>query len=84
MAEQHNPYLQPGSEPFAALPDGAPLYPAYYPPRHNERYGREMNTWNGAMGEWAGVTLDGRLFRQHKLWANDSPRPNRWERFTLG
>ena len=78
-----NPYLKPGRKPFAALADGTPLYLAYYSLRPGERYRREMTTWNGATGEWVGVTLDGRLFRQHKLWSNDSPRPNKWEEFKV-
>jgi len=83
IAALSNPYLKPECEPFAALADGTSLYPAHYPPRHNERYGRAMNTWNGTIGEWVGVTLDGRLFRQHKMWGNDSPRPDKWEEFRV-
>jgi hypothetical protein len=84
MAEQVNPYLKSGTQPFAALADGTPLYPAYDRLRPSERYRRSLSWWNGATGEWVGVTLDGRLFRQSKLWGNDGPHPDRWERFTLG
>ena len=85
--EKHmtNPYLKPGSKPFAALPDGTPLYPAYEPhPRPGERCRRALGMWNGSMGEWVGVSLDGRLFRQMQLWGGEGPCPDKWQQFTLG
>jgi len=78
-----NPYLQPHSTPMAALPDGTALYPAYHPLQPGERYRRCMNVWDGASGEWVGVTLDGRLYRQTQYWGSDNPRPNEWREFKL-
>jgi len=79
------PHLSSGSIPFTTLDDGStPLYPAYYPLRSGERFCRRMDWWNGATGEWFGVTLDGRLFRQRQLWGNDVPDPDRWQPFRLG
>jgi hypothetical protein len=78
-----NPYLKPGTAPFAALEDGTLLYPAYFPVRIGERYRRAMRFWTGQSGEWVGVTLDGRLFRQQQLWGGDGPDPARWEEFKL-
>ena len=72
------------SQSFAVLGDGTPLYPAYYPLRRGERYRRQMGTWSGQMGEWVGVTWDGRLFRQTQYWGGDGPRPDGWEEFRLG
>jgi hypothetical protein len=71
------------TEPFAALADGTPLHPAYYHLRRGERFRRRMGFWNGAEGEWVGVTLDGRLYRQERHWGGDEPNPWRWERFTV-
>jgi len=82
VAETH-PYLKPGSEPFAALSDGTPLYPACSPLRPGERFRREMGRWSGQIGEWVGTTLDGRLFRQRQLWGGDEPHPDRWEAFKI-
>ena len=80
-----NPYLKLGSKPFAALPDGTLLYPAYEPHlRPGERYRRAMRMWNGSTGEWVGVTLDGQLYRQTQYWGGEGPRSNKWERFRLG
>jgi hypothetical protein len=79
-----NRYLKPGSRPFAALPDGTPLYPAYYPLRPGESFRRGMRLWNGAVGEWVGVTLDGELYRQSQYWGGESPRPGKWQKFKLG
>ena len=84
LAAARNRYLKPRTVPMAALVDGTPLYPAYYPPRYGERCRRSMSVWNGANGEWVGVTLDGRLFRQDKLWGNDGPRVDNWHGFKLG
>jgi hypothetical protein len=84
-AKVSNKWMRPDrSEPYAALSDGTPLLSAYHPPRRGERFCLRMGRWNGATGEWVGVTLDGRLFRQQRLWGNDSPRPDRWEEFRLG
>ena len=83
--QQTNLYLKPGTRPFAALPDGTPLYPAYEPHlRPGERYRRALRMWNGSTGEWVGVTLDGQLYRQSQYWGGEGPRLDRWERFTLG
>ncbi len=79
-----NPYLKPGTEAFAALSDGTPLFPAYSPLRPGERFRGEMGYWTGQTGEWVGVTLDGRLFRQRQLWGGDSPHPDRWQGFRIG
>jgi hypothetical protein len=84
IAALRNPYLKPRTDPFAALPDGTPLYPAYYPPRPGERYRRSMRLWTGATGEWVGVTLDGQLYRQGQYWGGQGPRPDRWDKFRLG
>ncbi len=82
--QQPTPHLKPGSKPFAELADGTPLYPAYDLPRLGERFRRALGSWNGATGEWAGVTLDGRLFQQPQLWGGDSPHPDKWQQFKLG
>ena len=80
-----NPYLKPGTEQFATLADGTPLYSAYEPHlRPGERFRRSMRLWTGATGEWVGVTLDGQLYRQSQYWGGESPRPDKWQRFTLG
>lgn len=78
-----NQYLDPEySNPIGRLEDDTLLYPAFYPLRRNERHRRSMNTWNGAVGSWAGVTLEGQLYRQRRSWPNQAPDPKRWERFT--
>jgi hypothetical protein len=82
--QRANPYLKPDTQPFAALADGTPLYPAYDHLRPGERYRRTLSQWNGATGEWVGVTPDGRLFRQRQLWGNEGPHPDRWQQFALG
>jgi hypothetical protein len=79
----HNPHLKPGTRPFAQLGNGTPLYPAFFPLRPGEQYRRSMRSWTGQIGEWVGVTLDGRLFRQQQSWGGDSPDPERWEAFRL-
>ena len=79
-----NPYLKPGTQPFAALPDGTPLYSAYDHLRPGERYRRTLSRWNGAIGEWVGTTLDGRLYRQTQCWGGEEPRPGKWQQFKLG
>ena len=84
MAALVNRYLKPGAKPYAALVDGTPLYPAYYPLRCNERFRRQMGFWNGATGERVGVTLDGQLYQQSQLWGGEGPRPDRWQKFKLG
>ena len=43
-----------------------------------------LRMWNGATGEWVGVTLDGQLYRQTQYWGGQGPRPNKWEKFRLG
>ena len=78
-----NPYLKPDTAPMGTLPDGTPLYPAYFPLQVGERYRRAMRYWDGASGEWVGVTLDGRLFRQAQYWGGDTPRPEEWQQFRL-
>ena len=78
-----NPYLKPGSKPFAELANGTPLYPAYHPLRVNECYRRAMGLWTGATGERVAVTLDGQLYRQSQLWGGEGTRPDRWQRFKL-
>lgn len=78
-----NPYLKPGTAPMAELADGTPLYPAYYPLQAGERYRRAVRFWDRASGEWVGVTLDGRLFRQEQYWGGDSPRAAEWQEFKL-
>jgi hypothetical protein len=84
IVAETNPYLKPESEPFAALSDGTPLYPAYYPLQPGERSRCEMGRWSGQIGQWVGTTLDGQLFRQRQLWGGDKPHPDRWEAFGLG
>jgi hypothetical protein len=42
-----------------------------------------MRFWDGASGQWVGVTLDGRLFRQDQYWGGDAPRPDAWQQFEL-
>jgi hypothetical protein len=84
LAAIRNRYLKPQTVPMATLMDGTPLYPAYHPLRPGERCRRSMSVWNGANGEWVGVTLDGRLFRQDKLWGNDAIQANKWQGFKLG
>jgi len=79
-----NVWMRPDrTEPFAALSDGTPLYPAYYLALPGERYRRRMGLWTGQTGEWVGVTLDGQLYRQERLWGNARPDPDRWERFRI-
>jgi hypothetical protein len=85
MNESLNQWMSPDqTEPFAALSDGTPLYPACYALRPGERFRRAMGFWNGAVGEWVGVTLDGQLYRQSQYWGGQGPRPDRWQKFTLG
>jgi hypothetical protein len=85
MDKSPNQWMNPDrTEPFAVLSDGTPLYAAYYPLRPAERFRRAMRSWDGASGEWVGVTLDGRLFRQSQYWGGESPRPDRWQHFKLG
>jgi hypothetical protein len=78
-----NPYFKPNTAPMAALPDGTPLYPAYYPLQPGERRRRAMRFWDGASGECVCVTLDGRLFRQAQHWGGDTPRADEWQQFEL-
>ena len=68
---------------FARLSDGTPLYPAYYHLLPGEAYRRRMGLWTGQAGEWVGVTLDGQLYRQERLWGGEEPCPKRWQRFTI-
>ena len=84
LAALTNPYLKPESRPYAALADGTPLHPAHDCLQPGERCRRGLSWWNGSVGEWVGVTLDGRLFRQSQLWGGEGPRPERWEKFRLG
>ena len=84
LAATRNRYIKPGTIPMTALMDGTPLWPAYHPVRRGERVRRAMHSWDGATGEWAGVTLDGRLFRQRQLWGGSGPRPDSWQPFRLG
>jgi hypothetical protein len=85
MNKSPNRWMSPDrTEPFAALSDGTPLYPAYFPLRPGERFRRAMRLWTGAVGEWVGVTLDGQLYRQSQYWGGESPRPDKWQKFTLG
>ena len=80
-----NQWMRPDrTEPFAALSDGTPLLPAYCRRLPGEAYRRRMGLWTGQAGEWVGVTGDGQLYRQERLWGGDAPRPDRWERFTMG
>lgn len=72
------------TEPFAALSDGTSLYLAYDRLRRGERYRRTLSSWTGSTGEWVGVTLDGRLYRQSQLWGGEGPRPDKWQEFRLG
>jgi hypothetical protein len=83
IAARINPYLKRNSQPFAALADGTPLYPAHYPLRRGENYRRSMCWWNGAEGEWVGTTLDGQLYRQCRVWGGDDTRSHRWKKFKL-
>ena len=83
LASVRNRYLRPKTVPMTTLIDGTPLYPAYYPVRPGERCPRAMRSWDGATGEWVGVTLDGRLFRQQQYWGSDKPRANGWQQFTF-
>jgi hypothetical protein len=84
MNKPPNKWMSPERiEPFAALSDGTPLYPAYYPLRPGESFRRAMRFWDGASGEWVGVTLDGRLFRQSQCWGSEGPHPDRWEQFRI-
>jgi hypothetical protein len=83
LASVRNRYLKPRTLPMTTLIDGTPLYPAYHPRRPGERCRRAMGFWDGASGEWVGVTLDGRLFRQRQYWGGDKPRANEWQPFTL-
>ena len=78
-----NPYFKPHTTPLASLPNGTSLYPAYHPALPGQRYRRAMSSWNGASGEWVGVSLDGRLFRQGRYWGSDSPRADAWRQFRL-
>jgi hypothetical protein len=85
MNESANRWMSPDrTEPFAALSDGTSLYLAYFPLRPGERFRRAMRFWNGAVGEWVGVTLDGQLYRQAQYWGGESPRPDKWQKFKLG
>ncbi len=84
IAALGNPYLEPEGDQFAELADGTPLYPAYDHPRPGECHRRALGSWNGATGEWIGVTLDGRLFRQRQSWGGERPRPGKWQQFRLG
>jgi len=80
-----NPWLHPQhTTPCAHLDDGTPLYPAYYP--HclpGERFRRSLNAWTGQSGEWIGVTEDGRLFQQARLWGNTGPAAVHWTAITI-
>ena len=79
-----NQWMQPDPvQPFATLTDGTPLFPAYHRLRPGEAYRRRMGLWTGQTGEWVGVTLDGQLYRQERLWGGEAPCPKRWERFTI-
>ena len=81
---QINEWMVPDrTEPFAALSDGTPLYPAYHHRYPGERFRRHMGMWTGQTGEWVGVTLDGQLYRQNRMWGGDPPRPDRWEKFKM-
>ena len=71
------------TEPFAKLSDGTPLLPAYYRRLPGESYRRRMGMWTGQTGEWVGVTLDGQLYRQNRMWGGEAPRPNRWEKIRI-
>lgn len=79
-----NHFMKDDAKPFVRLSDGTPLYPAYYPLRLGERYRRAMRSWTGQIGEWVGVTVDGRLFRQQQSWGGEGPDPSRWDEFRLG
>ena len=81
--ESVNPYLIPNTSPMATLPDGTLLYCAYFPARPGERRRRSMSYWDGASGEWVGVTLDGRLFCQQQCWGSDTPHVDAWRQFKL-
>ena len=83
QAASSNPYLKPHTAPMATLPDGTALYPAYYPVQPGDRCRISMRRWDGSTGQWVGVTLDGRLYRQTQYWGSDNPRPNEWQRFRL-
>jgi hypothetical protein len=83
LAAARNRYLKPQTVPMVTLMDGTPLYPAYHPLRPGERCRRAMRFWDGASGEWVGVTLDGRLFRQRQYWGSDKPRADEWQPFRL-
>ncbi len=79
-----NPWLHPQHPtPFAYLDDGTPLYPAYYPLLAGERFRRSLNAWTGQTGEWIGVTEDGRLFQQVRLWGNSGPAAVQWTAITI-
>lgn len=82
MAE--NPWILPNAEPFASLADGTPLYHAYWPIMRRGQLQRAASWWDGAMGMWVAVTLEGRVYQQQRLWGNDQPRPDKWEEITLG
>ena len=71
------------TEPFATLIDGTPLYPAHHPLHAAEAFRRRMGMWTGQTGEWVGVTLDGRLYRQARSWGGETGRAEGWERFTV-
>jgi hypothetical protein len=79
-----NKWMRPGSEPFAELSDGTPLYPAYYQPQPGEALRSRMGYWTGQIGERVGVTIDGRLFRQSQSWGGDGPSCQGWQPFAIG
>ena len=65
--------------PFASLPDGTPLFPAFLPLRRGECHRRSLGLWTGQTGEWVGVTLAGQLYSQSKYWGSQGPDPTRWQ-----
>lgn len=78
-----NSYLKPLVPPCYGLADGTPLYPAFFPLQVGERHRRAMRYWDGASGEWVGVTLDGRLFQQPMYWGGERPCRSKWQQFTM-
>lgn len=76
-----NKWLHPDKvEPFAELPDGTDLYPAYDPLGPGDTFRRGLSGTNGSGGLLVGVTPAGQLYRQQMRWGNSEPVPEKWEK----